>query len=227
MDQIIIGDLASYDDFGASVATRRIKPPKKKSIKETVPYSNAVYDFSDIDGETYWEERELEYTLEITADTPEELEAAKRRFTSWVLGAKKQKLHDPHIPDHHFLATYESMDVDDDEGLDKTTLTVTFLAYPYMLTNVPKVYETTLTHPSEEWLFQALNESDHPVALTITNTGHITIKVGEALTVGLTPGEGTYGAIKLPVGFTDVAVRCTTFTGADCAVRISFHEEVF
>lgn len=43
IDQLIIGDKASFDDFGASVATRKIKMPKKKSIKETVPLTMAMW----------------------------------------------------------------------------------------------------------------------------------------------------------------------------------------
>ena len=61
IDQLIIGKIASYDDFGASVAERKIIKPKKKSIKETVPFSNVTHDFSAIDGELYWEEASLEY----------------------------------------------------------------------------------------------------------------------------------------------------------------------
>ena len=34
LDQLIIGNIASYDDFGASVAERKIVKPKKKSIKD-------------------------------------------------------------------------------------------------------------------------------------------------------------------------------------------------
>ena len=79
IDQIKIGDKSSYDDFSASFSNRKIGKPKKKVIKETIPFSNITYDFSAINGELYWEERELEYTFEITADTPEELEELKNR----------------------------------------------------------------------------------------------------------------------------------------------------
>ena len=226
MDQITIGDLASYDDFEASLASRKIKPPKKKSIKETVPFSNITHDFSDINGETYWEERELEYTFEITADTPEELENLKRRFTSWLMGVKEQKLHDPHIPDYHFLATYEDSDPEDDEGLDKTTLTVTFTAYPYMIANVPKVYQFTYPDIPYPYSLIVLNESDHPVPLTVRNDQPITLKVGDALTAALPIGDGTYSALKLPVGQTTL-VFVQTGGPNPAQIRISFHEEVF
>lgn len=55
LDQLIIGDKSSFDDFDASVSERNISPPKKKEIKETVPFSNVTYDFSKINGELFWE----------------------------------------------------------------------------------------------------------------------------------------------------------------------------
>ena len=68
IDQLIIGSKKSYDDFGASVSERTIHQPKKKTIKETVPFSNITHDFSGIDGEVYWEERKLEYIFENMPD---------------------------------------------------------------------------------------------------------------------------------------------------------------
>lgn len=227
-DQLIIGDLASYDDFSASVAQRKIGMPPKKIIKETVPFSNLTYDFSAIHGETFWEERKLEYIFEILADDPEELEELKRAFSSWVMGVQGQELHDPHIPDFHFLATYDDMTPEDDEGLDKTTLTVTFTAYPYMIANAPKVYEFFLNEhgtAGDHETIRILNESDHPVSLTIQNTNSITLKIGDALTTTLRAGDGTYGALKLPKGLTEVVVTNSEASG--CSGRISFKEERF
>lgn len=223
-DQIIIGDLASYDDFGASVAQRVIGMPPKKIIKETVPFSNLTYDFSAIHGETFWEERTLKYIFEIFADDPEELEELKRAFSSWVMGVQGQELHDPHIPDFHFLATYDDIDLADDEGLDKTTVTVTFTAYPYMVANYPKVYDVAL-QKSEQKTLKVLNESDHPVSLTISNDVSITLKIGDALTATLRVGNGTYGALKLPKGLTTVVV--TNSEAKVGNVQISYREERF
>jgi hypothetical protein len=199
--------------------------PPKKSIKETVPLSNLTYDFSAIHGgEVFWEERKLEYIFEILADDPEELEELKRAFSSWVMGVQGQELHDPHIPDFHFLATYDDMTPEDDEGLDKTTLTVTFTAYPYMIANYPKMYEVEL-QASKQKTLQVLNESDHPVALTIVNDVGITLKIGDALTTAIRTGNGTYSALKLPKGLTDVVV--TNSEAKNGTVRISFYEERF
>lgn len=226
MDQLIIGDKASFDDFVASIATRKIKMPKKKSIKETVPFSNITYDFSAINGETYWEERELEYGFEIIADDPETLEELKSSFSAWVMGVANHKLHDPFIPDYHFLATYSDMKQDDDEGLDKCTLTVTFTAYPYKIANTPKVYARVYA-PSERWIIDVLNESDHPVSLTIANTVEIGVAIdsgGVTSIVTIPAGNGTYSALKLPKGQQSIAV--SNNEAKEGTVSIIFSEEV-
>lgn len=218
IDQLIIGDRASFDDFAASVASRKIKMPKKKSIKETVPFSNITHDFSAIDGEVYWEERTLEYIFELTADDPEELEELKSKFAAWVMSVQGQELHDPHIPDYHFLATYEDMDPEDDEGLDKCTLTVTFTAYPYKIANTPKVYafEFAMTTWTE---FQILNESDHPVPLSVDSIDRLSMRI-DGETVSLDPVE-----YKLAPGLHTVSLYSTI--GPTRTVRLSFSEEVF
>ena len=54
LDQLRINDKYSYDDFEASLKERTVSEPKKKTIKDTVAYSNQTYDFSAINGDVYW-----------------------------------------------------------------------------------------------------------------------------------------------------------------------------
>lgn len=223
MDQIIIGDKASFDDFAASVATRKVKMPKKKSIRETVPFSNITYDFSAIDGEIYWEDRELEYVFELTADNPEELEELKSRFAAWVMSVQGHELHDPYIPDYHFLATYDDMDPEDDEGLDKCTLTVKFTAYPYKIANLPKVYDT-LMQPSQSINLDVYNESDHPVSLSIENEVKVTLRIDSGSSASFTSGKGTYPTIRISKGLHTITIANSTASPGH--VLISFYEEV-
>ena len=228
IDQLIIEDKASFTDFYASIAERKIKNPPKKSIKETVPFSNITYDFSAIHGEIYWEEREIEYIFEITAESPEKLEEKKHSFISWIMGINQQKLHDPHIPNYHFLATYKDMSSEDDEGLDKSTLTVTFTAYPYMIANTPKIYESELPASAQSSI-RVLNESDHPVSLTVKTNIDITLQYdideNRNITAAIPQGEQIYRALKLQPGFTTIElINSQAIIGL---VRISYNEEVF
>lgn len=177
-DQLIIGEKASLDDFDASVAERHIGEPTKKEIKDTVPFSNVTYDFSKINGELYWNERELDYEFEIIADTPEELERKKTAFKNWVMNVMEEKLYDPYIPDYHFLATFKDIDPTDDESLEKTTIAVKFTAYPYQIANEPKLYEFTIPAKSELKI-NLINGGIHRVTPTITLDASLIFKIVE------------------------------------------------
>lgn len=223
IDQLIIGDKASFDDFGASIASRKIGMPPKKSIKETVPFSNVTYDFSAINGEVYWNERELEYVFEITADDPEELEALKSRFSAWVMNVQEQDIHDPFIPDYHFKGTYADMSPDDDESVEKTTLTVKFTAYPYKVANLPKVYSVTVAAHGEKTFF-VVNESDHRIPFSFVSGGALKVEIGST-TWDVPEGESADENARLPIGPSTVTVR--NEQDADCTFSIRFREEVF
>ncbi len=221
IDQLIIGGLASYDDFGASVAKSNIKRPKKKSIKETVPFSNVTYDFTAINGEIYWEQRELEYIFEMTADTPEKLEEMKSAFAGWVMNVFEEKISDPFIPDYHFKGTYEDMDFADEDGKEKTTATVKFSAYPYQIANYPKICEFSVAAGGTETV-RILNASHHPITPTITASGAAVLTVGNT---EYSLGAGTFkdSRLKLPAGVASVTVKSS---GAACDIKIEFYEEV-
>lgn len=223
IDQLIIGDKSSFDDYGASLKSRKISAPKKKSIKETVPFSNVTYDFTKINGEIYWEERSLDYTLEIIAPTPERLEEMRAAFENWVLNIINEELHDPFIPDYHFLATYSDLSYADDEGLDKTTVTVKFTAYPYKIANYPKAYSVEIPANGSKELW-AVNESSHRITPTITADQAITLSIGGA-NYSMSAGTATDEAFKLETGVNCIYVE--NKSGEVCTVTLRFNEEVF
>lgn len=231
IDQLIVGDKASYDHYMASLASRKIGLPKKKSVKETIPYSNVTYDFSRINGELYWEERPLEYVFEMLASTPEELEELKSDFSSWVMNVFEEEIHDPFIPDHHFIGTYEEIDFEDEETLDKTTVTVKFMAYPYKVANLPTVFELKSDGTgSKEWgienksshrvkaafklSFDESHASKEYVTFTINGASEFTVNKEETVEVWLPAGTVLIGGS----GF--ISPRSYT-------CEVSFTEEVF
>lgn len=230
MDQLIIGDVHSYDDFEASVAERRNIKPKKKIIKETVPFSNITHDFSAINGEIYWEERTLEYVFEITAESAEELEAKKQPFMSWIMNVANAELHDPFIEDYHFLATFDEID-DDDSEIEKSTITVRFKAYPYMISNEEQVWEFPVAFGPQT--VEVFNNSSHRIIPTIYADVKSTI-YGDKASVSIPVGEITDerfmlypGVNSLKIGtsaWTDDGVTDTEATGT---IWIKFYEEVF
>lgn len=220
IDQLVIGTVSSYDDHEASVKERAIKDGAKKEIKETVPFSNATYDFSAINGEVYWEEKELEYVFEILADSPEELEDKKRAFKSWIMNVIEAELHDPFILDYHFIATFNSIDVDDSE-IEKATITVTFTAYPYMIADNVKLYQVTLV-ASEDVTVTIHNDSSHRITPTFNSDVPFVLKIGSA-SYGISAGETKDDSFKFDVGLNELTLQAEE----DGTLEISFYEEVF
>lgn len=220
IDQLIIGNKASYDDFEASVKERTITDGKKKEIKDSVPFSNVTYDFSAINGEVYWEEKKLEYVFEITANTPEELEEKKMAFKSWIMNVMGEKLYDPFIMDYHFIATYSGIDVDDSE-IEKATVSVTLTAYPYMIANKAKVYTIAL-EASEEITVTVMNDSSHRITPTFNADVAFTVAM-DGSSYAVPAGETTDDSFKISVG-TNMLILKATESGT---VNISFSEEVF
>ena len=220
IDQLFIGNVGSYDEFGATVRERKDIKPKKKSIKETVPFSNVTHDFSAIDGEVYWEERSLEYVFEIMANTAEELEEKKQPFVSWVMNVMKEQLHDPYIRNYHFLATYDDIDIDDSE-VEKATITVKFTAYPYMLSNEKRAFVYSLR--AEEKSVVVINNSSHRITPTFQSTVEFIMKMGNS-SFGIPEGETTDSKFMLAPGKNVLKLQAVAEEGT---LTIEFHEEVF
>lgn len=223
LDQLVIGNVASYDKYEASVKERSISAPKKKSIKETVPFSNKTYDFSAINGELYWEERELKYIFEIIADSPEELEVKRMAFMNWVMNVMAGNIYDPYEPGWHYIGTYDGAEYEDDESMEKTTITVTFLAYPYKISN--NLTEYTIIIPAGQTVTAEItNNSSHRLTPTLVSNAGVSIDfAGVVYTVPV--GEVTYDTLKLNAGESTMTI---TNTGdVDCTLVIKFYREVF
>lgn len=222
-DQLIIGDKASFDDFGASVAERSIGQPTKKEVKETVPFSNATYDFSMINGELYWNERKLEYLFELFGDTPQELEEKKITFASWIMTVFNAELHDPYIEDYHFIATFSDLTFDDDESIEKTTAKVIFTAYPYKVSNNPKIVEISVSEGDTATL-NVINNSSHRILPLLSFDGRVSIAFN-GNTHSATAGTFKSETFRLAVGVNTFTV--TNIDTAEVAVTITYNEEVF
>lgn len=221
IDQLIIGSKHSYDDFEASVKERTINAPAKKKIKETVPFSNTTYDFSAINGEIYWDERALEYTLEITADTPEELEVKKQRVSAWLMSIMGESLHDPHINGYHFIATFDSLNIDDTDDIEKTTLKAKFSAYPYMIADTARVYPVSLSAGDAVDIIVE-NKSSHRLTPTFASDVAFTVTKG-GIVFSVPSGETKDDSFKLNVGDNALTLQATE----NGTVTIFFYEEVF
>lgn len=183
--ELIIDGKRSYTDFGLMIAERHISNPKKKSIKESIPFSNVVYDFSNINGEIYWEERTLTYKFDIAELTTEEMEVIKSDVMDWFMNVHDQDIYDPYIGDYHFHGSFDSDSWEEDFGSGK--ITVSFTVYPYKISNTELKKSIDSTNEPKE--ISIYNNSSHRISPKIVCDGQCTITMNRA---SYTIASGTF-----------------------------------
>lgn len=189
MKELIINGKKSFENFGAYISERKISLPKKKSITESPPFSNLTYDFSGINGEIYWENRELEYSFDIAEFTTDEMEVEKTKLTDWLLNVHDADIYDPYIGDYHYHGSFDSISWEEDFGAG--TLTATFSVYPYKIANEAKVVtvETASGKKYTDYELTFENNSSHRIMPVIESTGEYNIVFGG---LSYSVGVGTY-----------------------------------
>lgn len=135
-------DQHSWEDNDLTISSRDIGHPNKNKIKQELPFSNKIYDFSELYGSQVFEERQLTYTFDImkprVIDTNWKLNTIKTKVVNWLSRSSgKQPLFDDVYPNYYFLAEVES-GADFEENWTYGTLSVTFTAYPFMIKEKPE-----------------------------------------------------------------------------------------
>lgn len=123
----------SYRDFGLYLNTRSVSFPERQSVTSTVPYMSGYYDFSFLYGGPYYGSRELIYTFDLLADTPQELETLKNRVVAWAASAAESRIYDDYDPDYFFVGSSSTAEFAEDEALPECggVLTLRFVCQPY------------------------------------------------------------------------------------------------
>ncbi|GMR70655.1 hypothetical protein NUITMVRA1_13320 [Aerococcus viridans] len=168
----------SYRDMGMTIdPERNISIPNKIKYKESLPFSNKVWDFSSIYGGPTYEERTLTYKFNLMGkpiESKADMNMIKTVLLKWLLSPnEKTPLYDDHFPDFYFMAEVEgnnSFEEDWKHGF----LKVTFTAQPFMIDRMPEGHDlvafmktrldvrqkTNFTYKSSWSSFKQLNIGD-------------------------------------------------------------------
>jgi phage-related protein len=135
----------SLNDLGVTMPPEReIGFPSKEKVLVKVPFSNVEYDFSELYGSQVYGPRPLKYSFNIfnrNYYTPETMNIQKTVIINWLMNSNgKQKLYDDAIPGYYFLAEVES-EASFEEDWETGTLTVTFKAYPFMISELEEGHD--------------------------------------------------------------------------------------
>lgn len=204
MNELTINGKGLFTDFDSYIAERTTTHPQKKSIKEEIPFSNVVYDFSSIDGEIYYNEREVSYIIDIAELTRAENEQKRRALVNWLFAVENANIYDPYLNGYHFKGTFASDKWAED--FDGGQLTVTFDCYPYLIANEPTI--NTFTLAEGENSITVINNSSHRVVPIFTTENAVTLTFNDS-SYALSAGENQSDNIMLSVGTNTFTVNAT------------------
>lgn len=158
-------------DLGYELKSKSISPPAKKSVRVTVPYMNGSYDFSDVYGDLYFEDRELSYLFDIIGD-PVEVDIDVSRLIDWAASIQESDIHDDDRPDYHYRGSFTGAEVERDDSGELATVTLTFTVYPFAIANDLcvarlKVGDNTVVNHG------------HQASLTVIPDDEMTIQIGQ------------------------------------------------
>lgn len=200
INQLTINGKSSFDDFNVYISTRKISLPTKKIIQESPPYSNMVYDYSDLNGEIYWDWRTLDYEFDIAEFTAAEMEEVKSKLADWLLNVQNTEIYDPYIGDYHYYGSYGSGSWEEDFGAG--SLSVSFSVYPYKIANAAKSFVVS-DDTYEQAEIEIINNSSHRVKSTITSTGSFNIGMDSTV---YSVGSGTHSNFYLDPGTNEMLI---------------------
>lgn len=131
---LIIDGIDIFGKWGITVKSRNIGKPSKKKVLESIPWSSEVLDFSNLYGEDNYEERPLQYVLNLIGTKKDRITTRfiETEFDNFIMNKQRVKLVDEAIPGYYFL-------VDIREGTDFSPLfnfgelTVNWMAYPFKI----------------------------------------------------------------------------------------------
>lgn len=169
--ELFIEGKGSYTSFGQCISKRNISVPKKKVVKESVPFQNGSYDFSDICGESAWEEREVSYTFDIIGENMEEVEIQKSELLDWVMKIQNQDIFDGYKPGYHLHGSYDSSSWSED--WEQCELTIVFKVYPFYISNTEITKKIKLKAGNNN--INIFNNGSHNIVPTIVTESPISI----------------------------------------------------
>ena len=209
---IRIHDKHSYGNFGLYLKSRNIGLPEKKSIRQTVPFMNGYYDFSALNGAAAWGERIIEYSFDVTNDSPVELDYFVSFVLDWLGTIHDADIYDDTTYGYHWHGSYDKANIEWDASGLQAEITVSFVVHPFKIADNPTQHKLTAgTH--------TITNPGMAVAPIVKSTAVAAIQIGNYVS-SIPANEEIKLEIDLERGANTVLI-----TGSG-TVTLSYFEEV-
>ena len=124
-------------DFGLCLNSKELTAPVKKASRVSIPFMHGTYDFSDIYGDVYFEDRELTYLFDVLGDSPADVESTVSAVSDWAAMITNADILDDDIPFWHYRGSCTEIGVERDESGLMAQLEIKMTIYPFKIADDP------------------------------------------------------------------------------------------
>lgn len=136
-DSITFNGRNSFLDFGLTMKSKDIGMPEKTEIRESVPYMQGDYDFSQLNGKPVYGNRTITVIFNLIAEDYDELFRKRSQVIEWLSDTddSDKTLAFESMTGRHFEQVSARIPADgfDRIGYAVAELTVIFTAYPFLI----------------------------------------------------------------------------------------------
>lgn len=207
----IFGDYDSREN-NMFLISRDAPTPSEKEITESVPYMQGVYDFSTLNFDRYFDNREVTYQVMLFENEYENRKHPEQDIKRSLMKLDIQPLYDTHDQGYHWLGKCKSVTVEDDAEKGTLSCTIVFDCYPFAIYNSAEGSDIWDDVYFPHWIFQEtkytvngsqsislFNIGSRSVECEMVVTGDITV-IGDFGSVELTSGDYQDTQIVLAMG---------------------------
>ena len=195
----IFGDYDSREN-NMFLISRNAPTPSEKEITESVPYMQGVYDFSTLNFDRYFENREVTYQVMLFENEYENRKRPEQDIKRNLMKLDIQPLYDTHDQGYHWLGKCKSVTVEDDVEKGTLSCTIVFDCYPFAIYNSAEGSDIWDDVYFPHWIFQ---ETKYTVngsqSISLFNIGSKSAEC-ELIVTGTVNVSGSFGTLNLTAG---------------------------
>lgn len=237
VDGIKITEGFSFGSFdsvnnGYYLIERSAPTPDEKEITETIPYSQGALDFSVINNERFFSNREVTYKIEAFDNQYSDRKLFENELKHQLMPLGITAIHDTHDHGLHWLGKCKSIEVEDDEEHQTLIATIVFDCYPFAIGDLLEGSDIWDEVYFPNWVFQKTHyDINGSSVINMINVGDAAVSP-QIVVVGNLVISGSFGSVEANSGtYIDTPVTLNqgenklTVTG-NGSIEFKFYKEV-
>lgn len=195
---IIFGDFDSKKE-GWFLTAREAPTPEEQEVIENVPFRQGNRDFSEYNGDRFFKQREIKYTLMYFGKSGNysDRKSIEQDIKRQLMPQTITDLYDTHDEIYHWRGKVKSIEVEDDEKYGTLTAIVVFDCYPFAIRNNDEFSDIWDEVYFPHWIFMDKNyQIEGKTIVRYHNIGSKSVEV----TVKVVSGTVQYNGENLESG---------------------------